>query len=94
MAAKQITARELAKRFIEPYVRRGSDLSFLRDMGCTVQGTNGVWITIGGYACGKKYSNDFIVVSSFAEDKLYGVFKKTELYDEIANPQPTQLQLV
>lgn len=86
------TTRELAKNFIAPYVKRGDTLSYLCDMGAST--TDSVWVTIGGYAAGKKYSNDFIVVSSFKLDKVLGVFKKRELYDELAHKQPEQLQLI
>lgn len=73
---------EAAKTLIRPYVKRGSGLDFLKDMGAV--SPNSYWVTIGGYMNGKKITNEQIGVSRDMNGKeVNKIFKLKEIYKQI-----------
>jgi len=75
-------ARELAKRFIRPYVTRGDSLENLKashmGMGCT-----GESVCIGGWMNGKSYTTDFMLVSHVGGKTANVAFKLRDIFNEI-----------
>ena len=75
-------ARELAKRFIRPYVTRGDSFESLKashmGMGCT-----GESVCIGGWMNGKSYTTDFMLVSHVGGKTANVAFKLRDIFREI-----------
>ncbi len=75
-------ARELAKRFIRPYVARGDSLESLKashmGMGCT-----GESVCIGGWMNGKSYTTDFILVSHVGGQTANVAYKLRDIFREV-----------
>jgi hypothetical protein len=75
-------ARELAKRFIRPYVTRGDSFESLKashmGMGCT-----GESVCIGGRMNEKCYTTDFIIVSHVGGKTANVAFKLRDVFREI-----------
>ncbi len=75
-------ARELAKRFIRPYVARGDSFESLKashmGMGCT-----GESVCIGGRKDEKCYTTDFIIVSHVGGKTANIAFKLRDIFREV-----------
>lgn len=75
-------ARELAKRFIRPYVTRGDSLENLNashmGMGCT-----GESVCIGGWMNGKSWSTDFLLVSKVGGREANVSFRLPDIFREV-----------
>jgi hypothetical protein len=75
-------ARELAKRFIRPYVSRGDSLESLKashmGMGCT-----GESVCIGGRINEKCYTTDFIIVSHVGGKTANIAFRLRDIFREV-----------
>jgi hypothetical protein len=75
-------ARELAKRLLRTYVKRGDSLESLKashmGMGCT-----GESVSIGGWMNGKSYTTDFIIVSCVGGQTANLAFKLRDIFNEI-----------
>ena len=75
-------ARELAKRFIRPYVTRGDSFESLKashmGMMCSVES-----VCIGGRMDEKCYTTDFIIVSRVGGQTANFVFKLRNIYREV-----------
>ena len=75
-------ARELAKRFIRPYVTRKDSFSSLKashmGMGCTKE-----TVSIGGWMDGKSYSTDFIIVPKVNGHPANVSFKLRDIFHEV-----------
>lgn len=75
-------ALEAAKHLIRFYVKRGDDISYLKEMGAS--SPNSFWVTIGGYMNGKRYSNDKILVERDMSGKIVNkIYNKQEIYNAI-----------
>ena len=75
-------ARELAKRFIRPYVARGDSFENLKasHMGMMCSGES---VCIGGWMDGKSYNTDFILVSCVGGQTANLSFKLRNIYREV-----------
>ena len=75
-------ARELAKRFIRPYVERGDSFENLKasHMGMLCSGES---VCIGGWMDGKAYNTDFILVSRVCGKTSNVAFKLRNIYREV-----------
>ncbi len=75
-------ARELAKRFIRSYVKRGDSFESLKashmGMGCT-----GESVRIGGRMNEKCYTTDFIIVSCVGGKTANVAFKLRDIFREV-----------
>ncbi len=75
-------ARELAKRFIRPYVTRGDSFRSLKEshmgMSCTEES-----ICIGGKMNEKCYTTDFIIVSRVGGRIANVAFKLSDIFREV-----------
>ena len=75
-------ARELAKRFIRPYVARGDSFENLKasHMGMMCSGES---VCIGGWMDGKCYNSDFMLVSKVNGQPANIAFKLRNIYREV-----------
>ena len=75
-------ARELAKRFIRPYVARGDSFENLKasHMGMLCSDES---VCIGGWMDGKSYNTDFILVSKANGQSANLAFKLRNIYHEV-----------
>jgi len=75
-------ARELAKRFIRPYVMRGDSFESLKashmGMICSEES-----VCIGGWMNGKSYTTDFILVSKVAGREANVAFRLRDIFREV-----------
>jgi len=75
-------ARELAKRFIRPYVMRGDSFESLKashmGMICSEES-----VCIGGWMNGKSYTTDFILVSRVGGKTANVTYKLRDIFNEI-----------
>ena len=75
-------ARELAKRFIRPYVTRGDSFESLKashmGMICTEES-----VCIGGWMNGKSYTPDFMLVSKVNGQPANIAFKLHNIFREV-----------
>ena len=72
-------ARELAKRFIRPYVTRGDSFESLKashmGMICSEES-----VCIGGWMTGKSYTTDFILVSKVDGREANVAFRLRDIF--------------
>jgi len=77
-----IAARQLAKRFIRPYVERGDSFESLKKshmgMGCSKER-----VQIGGWMNGKSYPADFVLVSKVDGREANVAFKLRDIFHEV-----------
>ena len=75
-------ARELAKRFIRPYVTRGDSFESLKashmGMICTEES-----VCIGGWMNGKSYTTDFMLVSHVGGQTANVALKLRDIFREV-----------
>ena len=78
----ELAARELAKRFIRPYVTRGDSFESLKashmGMICTEES-----VCIGGWMNGKSYTPDFMLVSKVNGQPANIAFKLHNIFREV-----------
>ena len=75
-------ARELAKRFIRPYVTRGDSFESLKASHMGLLCTE-VSVCIGGWMNGKSYTPDFMLVSKVNGQPANIAFKLHNIFREV-----------
>ncbi|MFA6566672.1 MAG: hypothetical protein WCS96_00525 [Victivallales bacterium] len=75
-------ARELAKRFIRPYVKRGDSFESLKASHMGLMRTEES-VCIGGWMDGKSYTTDFIIVSRVGGQTTKIAFKIRDIFREV-----------
>lgn len=76
--------RDAAKHLIRNYVKRGDDISYLKDMGASSPDSYSAGIS--GYLNGKRYGSDKILVFRDMNGKVVNqLYSKQEIYDELKN---------
>lgn len=83
-----MTARELAINLIKPYVLRGDDPEDLKK-SYLGHGDSEAFIHIGGYAKGKLYSTDKIIVE-LRKDESLEIFSFWDIVKEIEDGKKQQ----
>lgn len=81
-----MTPIDLTIKMLRPYIERGDTIQDTKAGQMGSFGSDG-YVQIGGYANGKHYSTDYVVVSKVGNNECLQVFKLKDIYDRVLTKQ-------